>query len=135
MFSGFSSYFEHWKYHKGNCESPENSGFGGFRVSCVCNKCIEINFSKQKAGEILNRNEVVLNRLRAIIGDELFREVCFQMPGEDIHIPVFGNGFTSIKDRFWSIRQDVWKGKSILEVSKKYELSQSQIYKILKSRE
>lgn len=41
----------------------------------------------------------------------------------------------SIKDRNWSIRQDVWKGKSILEVSKKYELSQSQIYKILKSRE
>lgn len=83
----------------------------------------------------MNRNEVVLNRLRAIIGDELFREVCFQMPGEDIHIPVFGNGFTSIKDRNRSIRQDVWKGKSILEVSKKYELSQSQIYKILKSRE
>lgn len=104
-------------------------------MSCVCNKHIEINFSKQKAGEILNRNEVVLNRLRAIIGDELFREVCYQMPGEDIHIPVFGNGFTSIKDRNWSIRQDVWKGKSILEVSKKYELSQSQIYKILKSRE
>lgn len=83
----------------------------------------------------MNRNEVVLNRLRAIIGDELFREVCFQMPGEDIHIPVFGNGFTSIKDRNWAIRQDVWEGKSILEVSKKYELSQSQIYKILKSRE
>ena len=83
----------------------------------------------------MNRNEVVLNRLRAIIGDELFREVCYQMPGEDIHIPVFGNGFTSIKDRNWSIRQHVWKGKSILEVSKKYELSQSQIYKILKSRE
>lgn len=96
---------------------------------------LKLTFQKQKAGEILNRNEVVLNRLRAIIGDELFREVCFQMPGEDIHIPVFGNGFTSIKDRNWAIRQDVWKGKSILEASKKYELSQSQIYKILKSRE
>ena len=85
--------------------------------------------------EILNRSETVLNRLRTIIGNELFREICYQMPGEDIHIPVFGNGFTSIRVRNQAIRQEIWKGKSILEVSKKYELSQSQIYKILKSRE
>ena len=83
----------------------------------------------------MNRNEVVLNRLKAIIGDELFREVCYQMPGEDIHIPAFGNGFTSIKERNRAVRQDVWSGKSIFDTAKKYELSQSQIYNIIRNRE
>jgi Mor family transcriptional regulator len=82
----------------------------------------------------LNKSERALNKLKSIIGDSLFDEVCEQMPGENIHIPVFRGGYVTIEERNKAIRSDIWNGLPVKEATEKWGLSFQQIYKIMGSR-
>lgn len=82
----------------------------------------------------MNKNETALNTLKNIIGESLFVEVCDKMAGERVSIPVYGCGFVTTEERNRSIRRDFYKGLSISELTTKYDLQSSTIYKIIASR-
>jgi Mor family transcriptional regulator len=82
----------------------------------------------------LNKNEQALNTLKSIIGDSLFDEVCKQMPGEDIHIPMFRGGYVTIEERNKAVRDDYWNGLTIKQTAEKWGLSIQQTYRIMGSR-
>ena len=83
----------------------------------------------------MNRNEAALNTLKNIIGNSLYSQVCEKMPGTSLYIPALRGGFASVIERDRAIRKDVYAGLSIPEAAKRYEISVSQIYKIMQSRE
>lgn len=82
----------------------------------------------------MNKNEQALNKLKGIIGDVLFGEVCKQMPGIDLHIPAFRGGYVTNDERNRAIRLDIWNGLTIAEAAEKWGLSVQQTYKIMGSR-
>lgn len=79
----------------------------------------------------MNKNEIALNTLKNIIGSSLFSEVCEKMSGCSLYIP---SSSRNKEERNKEIRFDFYSGLNYLQIAKKYNLSLSQIYKIIESR-
>lgn len=81
-----------------------------------------------------SNNELKLLDLQKIIGNELFSKVCNRYEGESIYFP--SRGFPSKADRDKALYKDFLKEKEIdiPDLAKKYNLSISQVYKIIQGR-
>lgn len=88
----------------------------------------------RKAVIILNKNEIALNRLKSIIGDELFRAVCDNLAGLQIYIKPYSL-YSNMVERNNHIKEDRLSGADWDELTKKYRLSESRIKDIFYDRE
>ncbi len=68
--------------------------------------------------------------LKNILGEDLFQDVLHIFAGDKIVFPKCPDHMEK-EQRNHCIRQDSIQGASVPDLMKKYELSQSQIYKIL----
>ena len=76
-------------------------------------------------------NKQVLEKLKSIIGDKAYSEVCRLMSGEQIRIPVYLVEYTDKATRDAAIRRAFYRGSDPRTLAEEYALSLSQIYKIL----
>ena len=75
----------------------------------------------------MSRNAERLKRLREMLGDALFSEVCSTFDGEILYIALRGDK----AERNAAIRLDFYRGAAADELAEKYGLSISQICKIV----
>lgn len=78
----------------------------------------------------MNRNELALNTLKGIVGDELFKVICDTMPGERLYIKPY-TLYQSMVERNRNIKEDFYSGMDWGELAVKYSLSESRIKDIL----
>lgn len=83
----------------------------------------------------MSRNDELLNRLRFIIGDELFKVVCddIVLIGERIYIKPY-TIYQSFAERNKHIREDFYSGVTFPELVEKYKLQEHHIRKIINDR-
>ena len=81
----------------------------------------------------MSRNDVALNKLRSIIGDELYKIVCDEMAGLRPYIKPF-TLYQSIVERDNTIREEFYSGASVEDLAVKNNLSESRIRDIIYSR-
>ena len=81
----------------------------------------------------MTSNDFLLNRLRFIIGDELFKAVCDDMVGERIYIKPY-TIYQSFAERNKHIREDFYSGATFPELVEKYKLQEHHIRKIINDR-
>ncbi len=79
----------------------------------------------------MNRNEQLLSEMKEIVGYDLYCEICDKLSGADIHIPALLRGFSSREERDRAIRLDYYNLVDIVDLQKKYKLSNSAIRKII----
>ena len=78
----------------------------------------------------MSKNLKKVDKLKNIIGEELFQRVIEEMPGDLIRLPNDHECY-NVRDRHLKVLNDYRTGDlSIDELSKKHNLSKSQIYKI-----
>lgn len=82
----------------------------------------------------MNKNSHNLQILKDIVGMEQFRLIAETLNGEHI---TFNNhscqGFISKSEQNTAIKKDYYHGMSVNELSKKYDMTVSSIYKIISS--
>lgn len=83
---------------------------------------------------ILNKNETALNTLKSIVGEELFKTICDNLAGIRIYIKPY-TLYQSIVERNNHIKEDRLSGADWLELTEKYNLSESRIKDIFYDRE
>lgn len=83
----------------------------------------------------MSKNDCLLQRLRFIIGDELFKEICddVELIGERIYIKPY-TPFQSFMERNKHIREDFYSGATFPELVEKYKLQEHHIRKIINDR-
>ena len=81
----------------------------------------------------MSLNDSLLNRLRFIIGDELFKAVCDDMAGARIYIKPY-TPFQSNIERNNNIKIDFLSGMNSPALAVKYNLSESRIQDIIYDR-
>ena len=103
-------------------------------AASVCHACVisvlKLTFQNQKAGEILNKNEIALNALRLIIGEKLFREVCDKMAGARLYIKPYTE-YQSLVERNNHIKEEWLSGADVKDLAVKYRLTVSRIHDII----
>lgn len=82
----------------------------------------------------MSKNELALNKLKNIIGAELYERICDEMPGTDFRIPALRGGFISYEERNKAVCEDMWNNMPMRDIAKKYGLSLNHIYKIVESK-
>jgi Mor family transcriptional regulator len=75
---------------------------------------------------------VNLKLLEDIVGDDYFKTICNVMAGENLYIP--GHGYSSKLERNNAIRKDFYHGIDCVNLANKYNLSISQVYKIVEEK-
>lgn len=78
----------------------------------------------------MNKNEIALNALRKIIGEELFREVCDKMAGVRIYIKPY-TLYQSMVERNNHIKEEWLSGADLKDLASKYNLTVSRIQDII----
>lgn len=81
----------------------------------------------------MNKNELALNALKKIVGDELFKVICDKMAGARIYIKPY-TPFQSIVERNNNIKIDFLSGVDVPVLALKYDLSESRIQDIIYDR-
>lgn len=81
----------------------------------------------------MNKNELALNALKKIVGDELFKAICNKMAGARIYIKPY-TPFQSIVERNNNIKIDFLSGVDVPVLALKYDLSESRIQDIIYDR-
>lgn len=81
----------------------------------------------------MNKNELALNALKKIVGDELFKTICNKMAGARIYIKPY-TPFQSIVERNNNIKIDFLSGVDVPVLALKYDLSESRIQDIIYDR-
>ena len=79
---------------------------------------------------MISKNKLNMMTLKNLLGAELFNQVCHVLVGEKISFPKCPDHMEK-ENRNKCIRQEAGTGTSISELMEKYDLSQSQIYKII----
>lgn len=82
----------------------------------------------------MNKNELALNKLKSIVGAELYERICDEMAGTKFYIPAIRGGFASLSERNKAIREDMWNSVPIVDVIEKYGVSASTVYRIFESK-
>lgn len=82
---------------------------------------------------ILNKNEIALNTLKGIIGDELFKVVCDNLAGMQIYIKPY-TLYQNAVERNSHIKEDRLSGADWCDLAEKYNLSESRIKDIFYNR-
>lgn len=80
----------------------------------------------------MNMNELLLNRLRGIVGEELFKAICDNMAGARLYIKPY-TLYQSMVERNNHIKEDFLSGLNCDELAAKYNLSESRIKDIIYS--
>lgn len=80
-----------------------------------------------------SKNQDTLDFMRNIIGEEKFLEVAAALAGERVSFPI-GFQWMNKSERNESILDDFFAGKDIGALAKKYDLSESHIYKIIEGQ-
>ena len=78
----------------------------------------------------MSKNQQNLEYLKSIVGDYNFDMICIAMSGQRVTFPQ-RQDHINIEQRNRKIRLDYWSGLTPAEIGKRYELSVSQIYKII----
>lgn len=78
----------------------------------------------------MNKNEIALNALWKIIGEELFREVCDKMAGVRIYIKPY-TLYQSMVERNNHIKEEWLSGADLKDLASKYNLTVSRIQDII----
>lgn len=78
----------------------------------------------------MNKNEIALSTLRAIIGEELFREVCDKMAGVRLYIKPY-TLYQSMVERNNHIKEEWFSGADVKDLAVKYRLTVSRINDII----
>lgn len=79
-------------------------------------------------------SKTALKILRELLGDSLYGEIVDQLAGTTVYFPSNTN-FTDLEERNMQIKDDFYSGKyEVSDLSRKYNLSISRIYKIIQSR-
>lgn len=81
----------------------------------------------------MNKNELALNALKMIVGDDLFKVICDKMAGARIYIKPY-TPFQSIVERNNNIKIDFFSGIDPPALAAKYDLSESRIHDIIYDR-
>lgn len=81
----------------------------------------------------MNKNEIALNGLKNIIGDELFKAVCNEMAGARLYIKPYTLYQTTV-ERNNHIKEEFLSGADVTDLAAKYDLSQSRICDIIYDR-
>lgn len=82
----------------------------------------------------MSNNELALNTLKNIIGDELFKIVCDRMAGIRLYIKPY-TLYQSIVERNNHIKEDRLSGADWCDLVIKYKLSESRIKDIFYDRD
>lgn len=80
-----------------------------------------------------NFNVKQIDKLKRILGEEAFQELVGEMPGAAIRLPNNHEYFDK-QSRNEKIREDYDAGMAIHELMNLYQLSRSQIYRIVETR-
>lgn len=80
----------------------------------------------------MNKNEVALNALKSIVGEEMFKVICDNMAGARLYIKPY-TLYQSMVERNNHIKEDFLSGLNLDELAVKYNLSQSRIQDIIYS--
>ena len=81
------------------------------------------------------KSKDALERLKAIVGDDLFNELTNTFSGTTIYFPS-NLEWRDKSARNISLREDFYSGKyEISDLANKYKLSISRVYKIIQKRE
>lgn len=80
-----------------------------------------------------SRNQDTLDFMRNIIGEEKFSEVVSALAGERVTFPRSFQWMDK-EERNRAILYDFYAGADIAELAKKYDLSESHVYKIVERR-
>lgn len=81
----------------------------------------------------MNMNELLLNKLREIVGENLFKVICDNMAGARIYIKPY-NIYQSIAERNNHIKEDFLSGVDVPVLAGRYDLSESRICDIIYDR-
>lgn len=81
----------------------------------------------------MSENTKKLKLMRDVLGAELYQAVAEQGLGL-VHISNFGNGFISKEERDSAILRDFYNGMDLMELSQKYKIKSTSIYKITESK-
>ena len=81
----------------------------------------------------MSKNQKNLEYLKSIVGDYNFDMICIAMSGQRVTFPQ-RQDHINIEQRNQNIRSDYWSGMVPSEIAWKYELSVSQIYKIIEGQ-
>lgn len=81
------------------------------------------------------KSKDALEKLRLLIGDELYSEVTKELSGETIYFPS-NYEWTDKRIRNDVLKEDYYSGEyEVVDLAKKYDLSISHVYKIIQNRE
>lgn len=81
----------------------------------------------------MSKNQENLEYLRSIVGDYNFDMICIAMSGQRLTFPQ-RQDHINIEQRNRKIKLDYWSGMLPAEIAEKYDLSISQIYKIIEGQ-
>lgn len=82
----------------------------------------------------MNKNVENLQKLKDIVGAELYNVINEQMPGEHIYFNKRSE-YPSRRERDAAIKDDFFGGVSITELADKYGLTITSIYKIVENKQ
>lgn len=80
-----------------------------------------------------SKNQDTLDFIRNIVGEEKFMEVAAALAGERVSFPKSFQWLDKT-ERNKAIQSDLYGGAEIAELARKYDLSESHVYKIVEKR-
>jgi Mor family transcriptional regulator len=84
-----------------------------------------------KDGDFMSKNVMLLTELRDALGVDKFKEFVNQHSGEIIYLPKRGE-YVSLEERNRAILEGFYSGVSMTELSGKFGLTGTMIYKIIR---
>ena len=81
----------------------------------------------------MSKNQESLEYLKSVVGEYNFDMICIAMTGQRMTFPQRQNHI-NIEQRNRKIKHDYWSGMTPGAIAIKYDLSVSQIYKIIEGR-
>ena len=81
----------------------------------------------------MNRNTENLKTIKNIVGDDLFHLIIRCLPGETVYFADY-SGYSSKSERDAAIKRDYYRGLSYQDITKKYGLHPSTVYRIVEKR-
>ena len=81
----------------------------------------------------MNRNQKVINRLKQSVGEDVYTKIIDSIGGETVYFPVTETG-GMLEDRNKQIKARYYSGADVSRLAEIYDLSESQIRRIINAR-